>query len=262
MLSRLAIGAARQFVNLANTLIPGKRQAQVVLVANSRTREALPAGLSGNVIELVENGIDFSIWKNSADPIDAAETAQRFVFIGRLVDWKAVDIAIRALAQVPSAELEIIGDGPMAAAWKSLAEELGIGSRVHFAGWLPQWECAARLRCCVALVLPSVYECGGAVVLEAMAMSKPVIATNWGGPADYLNCSCGFLIEPSSHEALIAGFAQAMQTLIDSPQQGQSMGSAGRERAIRHFDWQRKIEQMIEIYEGLLVKKDVAGVLQ
>jgi glycosyltransferase involved in cell wall biosynthesis len=262
IVSRVAIAAARQFVNLANTLIPGKKQAEVVLVANARTREALPAGLNGKVIELVENGIDFSIWKNPAESGTEPAIAPRFLFIGRLVDWKAVDIAIRALAQVPAANLEIIGDGPMAGTWKALAQELGIADRVHFAGFLPQKECAVRLRNCVALVLPSLYECGGAVVLEAMAMGKPVIATNWGGPADYLNASCGILVEPTAYPALVEGFRNAMQKLIDSPSQAQSMGEAGRKRAIQDFDWQRKIEQMIAIYKRLLVKTDAIEVLQ
>ena len=48
-----------------------------------------------------------------------------------------------------------------------------------------------------ALVLPSLYECGGAVVLEAMAMGLPVIATKWGGPTDYLDEKTGILIEPT-----------------------------------------------------------------
>jgi len=263
MVSRVAIAAARQFVNLANTLIPGKRQADVVLVANGRTRDALPTGLSGNVIELVENGIDFGIWKDGANasPGNPANT-QRFIFIGRLVDWKALDVAIRALAKIPAGELEIIGDGPMAGAWKALAQELGIQDRVHFAGWLPQQECAVRLRACVALVLPSLYECGGAVVLEAMAMGKPVIATNWGGPADYLNSSCGILVEPVSYPALVEGFRKAMQALIDSPSRAQSMGAAGRERAVQDFDWHRKIEQVIGIYESLLKPTKIAGVLR
>jgi len=106
-------------------------------------------------------------------------------------------------------------------------------------------------------VLPSIYECGGAVVLEAMAMGKPVIATRWGGPADYLNSSCGILVEPESHTGLVAGFAEAMQKLIDSPELAGSMGDAGRDRALREFDWQRKIDQVIGIYRALLEKSDV-----
>jgi len=172
------------------------------------------------------------------------------------VDWKAVDVVIRALKTVPSAELEVIGDGPMLYAWKELAGELGVKERVHFAGWLPQAECAARLQASLALVLPSIYECGGAVVLESMAMGKPVIATRWGGPADYLDESSGILIEPKSYPDLVAGFAEAMTKLINSPELAKSMGAAGRKRAVRDFDWRRKIDEVIRIYRTLAEKSD------
>lgn len=247
--SRVAIAFARLFVNAGNALLPGKKDASVVLVANERTRLALPAGIRGKVIELVENGIDFGVWKGGYG--DTESIVPRFVFIGRLVDWKAVDVVIRALVKVPSAELEVIGDGPMLAAWQSLARELGVQERVKFIGWLPQQECAARMQASVALVLPSLYECGGAVVLEAMAMGKPVIATHWGGPADYLDASCGMLVKPQSYLGLVDGFAEVMQKLIDSPELAKSMGAAGCARAIRDFDWQRKIDQVIEIYREL-----------
>jgi glycosyltransferase involved in cell wall biosynthesis len=264
MASRAAIAFARQFVNLANSLMPGKKLADVVLVANERTRKALPSGLRGKVIELVENGIDLGIWQ---DPVGQSSNASsirpeslppRFVFIGRLVDWKALDVVIRALERVPAAELEVIGDGSMASVWKALANELGIQKRVHFSGWLSQPECALRLQACVALVLPSLYECGGAVVLEAMAMSKPVIATNWGGPADYLNASCGVLIEPESYSGLVDGFANAMQKLIASPELAESMGAAGRRRAIQNFDWRGKIDQILGIYRSVTDKSQVS----
>jgi glycosyltransferase involved in cell wall biosynthesis len=173
-----------------------------------------------------------------------------------LVDWKALDIAIRALARVPSAELEVVGDGPMLETWKSLAGELGVKDRVCFIGRLSQPEYAARLRACIALVLPSLYESGGAVVLEAMATGKPVIATRWGGPADYLDKSCGILVEPESYKALVDGFAEGMQKLIDSPELAKSMGDAGRQRAVRDFDWQRRIDRVIGIYGELTVKSD------
>ena len=255
-LSQTAIAFTRLFSNLVNTLLPGKKHADVVLVANDRTRRELPSGTRGTVIELVENGIDVDIWQGSSGKSESAEP--RFVFLGRLVDWKAVDIVIRSLIDVPSAELEVIGDGPMLETWKSLACELGVKDRVRFAGWLPQQECAVRLRSAFALVLPSLYECGGAVVLEAMAMGKPVIATRWGGPADYLDATCGILVEPESYSFMVTGFAEAMQRLIDSPKLARSMGDAGRARAIRDFDWQRKIDQVIKIYRALAEKSNVS----
>ena len=255
-LTQAAVALTRLCSDFANTLLPGKKHADVVLVANDRTRRALPSRMRGKVIELVENGIDVDVWQGSS--LSSVSTVPRFVFVGRSVDWKAVDIVIRSLDQVPSAELEVIGDGPMLATWESLASELGVQDRVQFIGWRTQQECAVRLRSSIALVLPSLYECGGAVVLEAMAMGKPVIATRWGGPADYLDATCGILVEPESYSGLVTGFAEGMQKLIDSPELARTMGVAGRERAVRDFDWQRKIDQIIRIYRALVDKSDVS----
>ena len=88
-------------------------------------------------------------------------------------------------------ELHIIGDGGIRSQLEALAGELGLGDRVVFHGFVPQDQCASLLAGIDALLLPSLYECGGAVVLEAMAMGLPVIATKWGGPADYLDEKTG-----------------------------------------------------------------------
>jgi len=249
-IARVGVAIAGLFVDSVHGLLPGKRLADVVLVANERTRRALPSGIRGKVIEVVENGIDFGVWQSSSVCVESLTT--RFVFLGRLVDWKSVDIVIRALKTVPLAELEVIGDGPMRDAWQDLAEKLGVKERVHFTGFLPQDRCAEHLQNALALVLPSIIECGGAVVLESMAMGKPVIAARWGGPADYLDDSCGILVEPTRYQDMVDGFAEAMTKLINSPALAKSMGAAGRERVVRDFDWQRKIERVISIYRELL----------
>jgi glycosyltransferase involved in cell wall biosynthesis len=258
--SRMAIAGARFFADAANTLLPGKKRASVLLVANERTRRALPSGIRGRVVDLVENGIDTEIWRGAAG--DAECAGSRFVFLGRLVDWKALDVVIRALKKVSSAKLEVIGDGPMLATWKSLAAELKVEDRICFSGWLSQMECADRLRSATALVLPSLYECGGAVVLEAMALGKPVIATRWGGPADYLDASCGILVEPESYSGLVTGFSDAMQKLIDSPGLVHSMGAAGHLRAVRDFDWQRKIDMIIRVFSELAERPNASRELE
>jgi glycosyltransferase involved in cell wall biosynthesis len=247
-LSRTAIGFGRGLSDFFNSLLPGKKHADILLVANERTRLALPAGVRGQVIELVENGVHLKAW----DAGTSASSGSRFVFLGRLVDWKALDIAIEALSNVSSAELTIIGDGPMREPWRQMAERLGVADRVTFTGFLPQAECAPYLRDSLALVLPSIYECGGAVVLEAMASGTPVIATKWGGPADYLDSSCGFLVEPSSREAMVRGFAAAMQKLIADPQLRNELGANGRRHVEERFDWEKKIDRILEIYGGLL----------
>jgi glycosyltransferase involved in cell wall biosynthesis len=247
--SRRAIAFGRSLSDFFNSLLPGKKRADVLLVANERTRLALPRGAQGRVIELVENGVQLKTWS----AVSAAKPAKaRFVFLGRLVDWKAVDVVIEALASVPEAGLVIIGDGPMREPWREAAWRLGVAERVNFTGFLPQTECAPYLKGSAALVLPSIYECGGAVVLEAMASGIPVIATNWGGPADYLDGTCGFLIEPSSRAALVEGFAAAMNQLAGDPELRDRLGASGRVRVEQQFDWDKKVDRMVEIYRSLL----------
>ena len=101
-----------------------------------------------------------------------------------------------------------------------------------------------------ALVLSSLLECGGAVVLEAMAMAVPVIATNWGGPADYLDASCGILVEPISREGFIHKFSAALIKLATSADLRQQMGLNGQRRIKTEFDWDIKVDQMMNIYQS------------
>jgi len=250
-LSRLALLFGRLLANFFNLVIPGKRLARLVLVANGRTQDALPAGIKGQVVEMVENGVDFTIWQKAASA-ETSDRTVRFTFIGRLIDWKAVEIALEALHRLQgqiSASLEIIGDGPMRQTWETVTDRLGLKSVVTFSGFMSQQDCAARLQSADVLVLPSLFECGGAVVLEAMAVGLPVIATAWGGPLDYLDETCGILVAPDSREALVAGFAAGMKTLAQSHQLRTKMGEAGYARARQYFDWQRKIDQILELYQ-------------
>lgn len=251
ILSRITVPFGRRLSNIVNSLMPGKKLADVLLVANQRTRLALPRGLKGQVIELPENGVDLDTWSPSPDGVETAPEilgSPRFLFIGRLVDWKCLDVAMEALLHVPDAQLEVIGDGPMRSGWEQLAVKLGVSSRVVFSGWMSQTACALRLHSAVGLVLPSIYECGGAVVLEAMAARTPVIATKWGGPADYIDSTCGFLIEPDSREALVEGFALAMRRIVEAPELGRQMGMNGSERVRQGFDWNKKVDCVIDIY--------------
>jgi glycosyltransferase involved in cell wall biosynthesis len=252
LFTRITVALGRSSANLVNSLIPGKKQAKLLVVANPRTREALPSSITGKVIEIPENGVDLAIWTlttSTRTPTLVEAPRPRFVFVGRLVDWKRLDFVLHALAKIPGVHLEVVGDGEMRAPWSALAANLGIADRVRWIGWLPQPECASLLRGATALVLPSIYECGGAVVLEAMACGIPVIATAWGGPADYLDPTCGILVDPTNPETIQSGFEAAMRTLIADHSLRTRLGAAGRRRVEQLYDWDQKIDRILEIYE-------------
>jgi len=175
-----------------------------------------------------------------------------FTFLGFLKHWKSVDLLLYATFIALKQEtflLRIIGTGLEKEKLERLAYELGIAQSVQFKGFIPQEQCPPLLRESRALVLPSLLECGGAVVLEAMAVGVPVIATNWGGPADYITEDCGILVEPSSKIAFIQGLADAMLRLARDEPLAKKMGQQGQKRVETLFSWQAKIEQIIKIYE-------------
>ena len=129
---------------LMNTLFPGKRRAAIVLVANERTAQALPTRRLGKIVLLAENGVDLSLFTSTARqlPAPGERRPTRFVYMGRLVDWKAVDLLLQAFAQArdhADISLTIIGDGPERAPLEMLAARLGIieaapghAGKVHF----------------------------------------------------------------------------------------------------------------------------------
>lgn len=259
MADSLGIAIGRRIATLMNRLIPGKREAAILLVANERTRAALPAGIRGQVKTIVENGVDLGLWVTpTLASSDLPRSFTRFAYVGRLVDWKAIDkllVAFKRATADAQINLIIIGDGVERHNLEQLARNLDLLGKdseqpglVSFLGWMSQTACAARLQECDVLVLPSLLECGGAVVLEAMAMEMPVIATAWGGPADYLDCTCGILVEPTSADAFVANLSSALVRLAENPEERVAMGKAGRRKVIEDFDWETKVDRMLGIY--------------
>jgi glycosyltransferase involved in cell wall biosynthesis len=107
------------------------------------------------------------------------------LFVGRLIPWKGVLLAISALARPEAAnwELRIIGDGPDWKRAESLALQLGVRDRVEFMGALPREEVLAAMFRADALLAPALREAAGWAVTEALASGCPVVCIDRGGPA-------------------------------------------------------------------------------
>jgi len=263
---RLLLACGRASASVLNFLMPGKRKAALLLVANERTRQALPAGTCPRVEELVENGVDLSLWipKGGSGEAghDMAKLCTTFVFMGRLIPLKCVDLLLRAFAAArhkAPMRLWILGDGPERARLEELATDLGLREGgadevgvAHFAGWLPQASCLRWLVKADSLVLPSVRECGGAVVLEAMALAKPVIAAAWGGPLDYLDANCGVLVPVSSSADLVEALEAAMVRLSASPELRSLLGEAAVAKVQAQYNWKTKTDRIVQLYAQAL----------
>ena len=257
-LTRMLLNGARGFAPLLSRIIPGKRHAAALLVANQRTRAAVTQVSDAPVFNLPENGVDLDLWmpRKSRDrlPYDC-----RFAYVGSLIRSKGVhhwlDAFSKLAAQGTSASGVVVGDGPARSALETLARkhkilgrEMNQPGKVFFAGWLHQRDLAHVLADQDALVFPTLCECGGAVVLEAMAAELPVIATDWGGPPDYIDESCGILVRPDSAEGFVIGLTEAMRRLAASPQLCLEMGRAGRLKVEHLFSWEKKVEELLAHY--------------
>lgn len=139
-----------------------------------------------------------------------------FTAIGRLVPLKNYDLLIRTASKLKLRghrfKVNIVGDGPEYSKLKKLIDELSLHNTVILKGQLKKTEIIDTLRETNVLVQPSDYETFGVVLIEAMAMGIPVIATKEGGPSTIVNDSNGILIDPKN----IADLEQAMEAMMST----------------------------------------------
>ena len=206
---------------------------------------------------MVENGVDLERFRASAWPQPPSATEPlRVLFVGRLVPFKGVgmllDAAALAAASGRPIEVTIVGSGPMEQAWRAQAAALGIERLVRFMGALPAEQVAAEMARCHVFCLPSVRESGGAVLLEAMACARPVIAVGFGGPAEIVDDEVGRLLAPSSPVQVSADLAAAFGDVFRDPEAWRRRGEAGRQRAAGRFSWPAKVAGARAVYDELL----------
>lgn len=259
---RLGLALGNLIALALNRFIPGKLLAKALIVGDEKTKEFLPRKYRGRVVTLLECGVDLTVWQGAKDPVEKKRRPVRFVFTGRLVDWKGVRFlieAFRVLLLEVDACLEIVGDGPLSGMLKNQAASSGIDHCIKFHGWLDYGEMLEILTGSDVFVMSSLRESCGCSILEAMALALPVIAVDWGGPARILNSACGILVKPDNYKSLVHGFTHAMKVLADSPELRKKMGNAGKAHLIsNYFDWDSKVDRLINIFMESLDRGKIA----
>jgi glycosyltransferase involved in cell wall biosynthesis len=258
-LTHLTIGAGRMAANVGNWLLPGKLQADSLIVGNAFTKKALPKGCRGKIYEVEESGVDLSLWQSYKPQQPAPGEPVRFVFFARFVDWKGVQFLVEAFQQIANkthAVLELIGDGPLLESTKLQVERLGLTEHVNFYGRLPLEDSAKFISQCHVYMVPSLRECGGNAILEVMAMGLPVVAANWAGPGLFVNQTCGLLVDPSSHQGFVDGLAAAMLRLANDAELRVQLGQGARQRVQQnYYSWDAKVDRVLEIFQETLQRR-------
>ena len=176
-------------------------------------------------------------------------TSVKLVTTCRLVAWKRVHSIIQAVGDIDEVGLLICGDGPERKYLDTLTKDLGLTDRVHFSGKRNRRETLALMAGCDIFVLNSTYEGLSHVVLEAMSLGLPVIATSVGGTPELVkDGETGILIKGGDTEALRSAVLQ----LVSSPETLQEMGERAK-LAAKSFSFPtmvRETEQVLQAASG------------
>ena len=181
-------------------------------------------------------------------------TSVRLLFAGNMEETqvKGVQYILPAFAQVCQEaaplklHLDLVGDGEKRTAYEKLAKQLGISTCCTFHGRVDPRDMPELYRRSDFVILPSLKETFGCVLIEALATGKPVLATNCGGPQSIVNQEVGLLVEPGSVKELVQGLREMLIRL------DQYQAAEIRQYAITHYSGQALGNILTDIYKRSL----------
>ena len=204
---------------------------------------------------VVPNGVETDLLEDTggapAAPIrDLCAGRPYLLFMGRVHWKKGLDRLLRALALLEGVNLVIAGNDEEGyrPGLEELATELGVRERIVYTGPVGGADKRELLRHCRMLVLPSYSENFGNVVLEAMALGRPVVITPEVGSASLVRESGAGLVAEGEPERL----AGAVASLLADPDAAERMGEIGRETVRESFTWDAVARRMEAVYEEVL----------
>lgn len=216
---------------------------KVISVSSSVRKSLLRHGIDSRRIAVIPNGLELGKFKNpQCDSTDKLPLPQSFifVFIGRLITAKALDVLIKALSLVPKGFLLVVGDGPERGKLEALAYAQGVLNRMLFTGSRSDIACILKRSDC--LVLPSRREGFGLVLLEAMASSVPVIASDFKAAQEIIeDHTTGLLVTAENPSTL----AESMQEIMENKELRTELVKNGIKR-VNDFSIGRHIESMLD----------------
>jgi glycosyltransferase involved in cell wall biosynthesis len=230
----------------------------VVATCRDEIGELLDLGADPHRLHVVPCGVDLARFTaRGPHRVPWSDGCDRLLCLGRLVERKGIDDAVRAVAELPTAELVVAG-GPDAsrldvdpdiARLRATARRAGVASRVRFVGGVRPEDAAALMRAADLVLAVPWYEPFGIVPLEAQACGTPVVATAVGGMLDtVVDGRTGAHVPAHDPRQL----ADRVRDLMLDPQRRRQMGADGARRVARRYTWQRIAAETEAVYGQLL----------
>lgn len=231
------------------------RQAQrVIAVTKSEARYLIGLGVKSHRIAVIPNGINLAEFEGKTGAKHNGEFAS-ILYVGRVYpEQKGLETLIRAVSRIDNStrfHLNILGeDWGGAAGIFELARSLRIQDRVEILGRLSNAELIQAYRSADLLVMPSLFEPFGIVLLEAMASGLPVVASRVGGiPEVVEEGKTALLVHPGNPDEL----RTAIEDLLLDDRLRRRMGQAGRKRA-QLFSWNLIVPKIQKVYEEAIAE--------
>jgi glycosyltransferase involved in cell wall biosynthesis len=226
--------------------------AQTVLVLSERERVQLGEALSLPREHFV---VAYNAVPDPGPVTNAVREAAHpthIVFLGYLSERKGVPDLLRALASPAMAQREwratLAGGGPVDS-FRSMAEDLGLGERVHFPGWLGAADATRLCATSHVIVLPSYAEGLAMAVLEGLSHGLAVVTTPVGAHPEVIEPGrCGVFVPPGDPESLAAALAR----LIDDPQERKRLGAGARRQYLENFNVWNYAVRLQDLHASLL----------
>jgi glycosyltransferase involved in cell wall biosynthesis len=221
---------------------------RITALTNALKERVIKLGIKPEKIIVVPNGVDTAKFF----PVEDKYRDNLILFVGSLIPIKGVRYLLEAMPEVlrsfPEYRLVIVGDGPEAGALKRRANELGISNNVEFLGFQSQDRVRTLMQRARVLVLPSLQEGMGVVLVEAMACGTPVVASRVDGILDVVTPDVGVLVPSADPKRL----AEGIQAILADPIRWKEYSRNARARAVESYSWDHIAIKFIEVYESLL----------
>jgi colanic acid/amylovoran biosynthesis glycosyltransferase len=200
-------------------------------------------------IALVRCGVD-SRFLDAA--IVSPPSSRRFVCVGRLSESKAQVVLVRAVSRLRQAgvlcEIVLVGDGRMRAQVEEAIRLAELEDQISITGWASGERVKAEIMAARALVLPSFSENLPVVIMEAMALGRPVISTYVAGIPELIQPGISGWLVPASDEVALA---EAMQEALNAPvDRLAAMGEAARARVLENHDALKEAKKLKNLFES------------